>query len=473
MSTNITAEGQRALGWADWTVGACRANTLPPQATQSVEHLAVLAREVRSLDEMFSRMTTEREWTLGELNKTRERVKECESALHSADVVRQANERLRSYMSDALPALENVRRRLMHKEPVSDPRSVACLSTLIWQFKQAAAGIVPTSSHTLSLEDEVFTLKQGESLAVDKELIEAEDARRITRHLSDALEAEQEKVANLVSEKSQPQVQNEDLKKTLASMNDAVNAQPWATDEPLKVQLDRLTQRLTSNDGWKEVALSFGRIVLVPDDAQPYVETVRRRLSGLMNERCDLQRKVSDLHAELKAAKDDHRHHLAWQVGTPLSSSAEEYWQKVEKTGMAHELQPRTLVTAAFVEGQIAGARLKNDTPTPGSSRKQVITPPPYAQALWLVLAELGRAQTKFPTWPTDPIHAAGVLFEEAGELVKEVMQLTYEPHKSSREKVATEAVQCAAMGLRFVQSLERYVYTAAPQHSQTTGGAR
>ena len=33
------------------------------------------------------------------------------------------------------------------------------------------------------------------------------------------------------------------------------------------------------------------------------------------------------------------------------------------------------------------------------------------------VQAELKRAATKFPTWPTDPIHALAVLGEEYGEL--------------------------------------------------------
>lgn len=33
------------------------------------------------------------------------------------------------------------------------------------------------------------------------------------------------------------------------------------------------------------------------------------------------------------------------------------------------------------------------------------------------VLHELERAQGKFPTWPTDPIHALNVISEEYGEL--------------------------------------------------------
>ncbi|MDM0086779.1 MULTISPECIES: hypothetical protein [unclassified Variovorax] len=83
------------------------------------------------------------------------------------------------------------------------------------------------------------------------------------------------------------------------------------------------------------------------------------------------------------------------------------------------------------------------------------------------VFAELERATAKFPTWPTDPLHAMGVLAEEFGELGKDVLQLVYEPHKTSRENVRKEATQTAAMALRFFASLDRYEYMQGAQHSQ------
>lgn len=95
-----------------------------------------------------------------------------------------------------------------------------------------------------------------------------------------------------------------------------------------------------------------------------------------------------------------------------------------------------------------------------------------------LVSAEVERATRKFPTWPTDPLHALAVLGEEFGELNKAMLQLTYEPHKTSPEEVRTEAIQTAAMSLRLAMSLERYVYAPCSQHSQqesppsTQGGA-
>jgi hypothetical protein len=83
------------------------------------------------------------------------------------------------------------------------------------------------------------------------------------------------------------------------------------------------------------------------------------------------------------------------------------------------------------------------------------------------VLAELERATRKFPTWPTDPLHALAVLGEEFGELTKDVLQLTYEAHKTDSDSVRTEAIQTAAMALRFVMSLDRYEYKPCAQHSQ------
>lgn len=82
-------------------------------------------------------------------------------------------------------------------------------------------------------------------------------------------------------------------------------------------------------------------------------------------------------------------------------------------------------------------------------------------------VGEVVRATRKFPQWPTDPLHALAVLQEEVGELTKEVVQLTYEPHKSSMAAVRVEAIQTAAMALRFLMSLDRYEFLAGQQHSQ------
>ena len=83
------------------------------------------------------------------------------------------------------------------------------------------------------------------------------------------------------------------------------------------------------------------------------------------------------------------------------------------------------------------------------------------------IFAELDRAIDKFPTWPSDPLHAIAVLGEEYGELVKGVLQLVYEPHKTNLEAVRQEAVQTAAMAIRFMVSFDVYNYQKSQQHGQ------
>lgn len=83
------------------------------------------------------------------------------------------------------------------------------------------------------------------------------------------------------------------------------------------------------------------------------------------------------------------------------------------------------------------------------------------------VLHALERAQGKFPTWPTDPIHALNVLSEEYGELSKDVLQCVYEPEKTTQENLKTEAIQLAAMTLRFILSLDKYKFKKGKQHKQ------
>jgi hypothetical protein len=83
------------------------------------------------------------------------------------------------------------------------------------------------------------------------------------------------------------------------------------------------------------------------------------------------------------------------------------------------------------------------------------------------VLAELSAAMAKFPTWPTDPLHASGVVAEEAGELFKAVLQQVYEPHKNKPGDVRKEAIQTAAMAIRFIASMDAYQFKPGAQHEQ------
>jgi NTP pyrophosphatase (non-canonical NTP hydrolase) len=66
---------------------------------------------------------------------------------------------------------------------------------------------------------------------------------------------------------------------------------------------------------------------------------------------------------------------------------------------------------------------------------------------------ELERAESKFPGFPTDPVHAAAILQEESGELIQAALQFTYEG--GSFDAMKKEAVQVGAMALRFLVNIE------------------
>lgn len=83
------------------------------------------------------------------------------------------------------------------------------------------------------------------------------------------------------------------------------------------------------------------------------------------------------------------------------------------------------------------------------------------------IMLEVIKATIKFPTWPTRIIDAGGVVFEEAGELAKACLQVTYEPDKETMAGVRTEAIQTAAMCIRFLSSIDYYDVTPGPQHKQ------
>lgn len=79
------------------------------------------------------------------------------------------------------------------------------------------------------------------------------------------------------------------------------------------------------------------------------------------------------------------------------------------------------------------------------------------------VLKEVREAKTKFPLWPSDPLHAKAILDEESGELTRAMLQYIYEPNskKSDLHDIREEAVQTAAMALRFLEGLSQYKYEA------------
>lgn len=69
----------------------------------------------------------------------------------------------------------------------------------------------------------------------------------------------------------------------------------------------------------------------------------------------------------------------------------------------------------------------------------------------WIVAvaAELDSAQNKFPDWPKDFVHAAAIVSEESGELVRAANLYTWE--KGRYYHMHKEATQTAAMCFRFL----------------------
>lgn len=65
------------------------------------------------------------------------------------------------------------------------------------------------------------------------------------------------------------------------------------------------------------------------------------------------------------------------------------------------------------------------------------------------VMAELNRAEKKYPSWPDDPVLAAAVVGEEAGELLQAANNARW--HGGNHNKMREEAVQMAAMAVRFL----------------------
>ena len=73
------------------------------------------------------------------------------------------------------------------------------------------------------------------------------------------------------------------------------------------------------------------------------------------------------------------------------------------------------------------------------------------------VFVALREAEDKHPGWPTDPIHAAAILGEEAGELLQAAIDFTYTKQPYGVALMEKEAAQCAAMGIRFLLGMMRY----------------
>lgn len=70
-----------------------------------------------------------------------------------------------------------------------------------------------------------------------------------------------------------------------------------------------------------------------------------------------------------------------------------------------------------------------------------------------IILAELRRAEAKYPAWPADLIHQVAIMQEESGEAIRAALNHVY--HGEPLEDVRGELVQTAAMCLRCLKNLE------------------
>jgi hypothetical protein len=77
---------------------------------------------------------------------------------------------------------------------------------------------------------------------------------------------------------------------------------------------------------------------------------------------------------------------------------------------------------------------------------------------------EILRAENLYPGWPADPVHAAAVVAEEAGELVKAALDYSYGKDGGGPERdMRIEAIQTAAMAIRFLMGVGEYRRLAYP----------
>lgn len=90
------------------------------------------------------------------------------------------------------------------------------------------------------------------------------------------------------------------------------------------------------------------------------------------------------------------------------------------------------------------------------------------------ILDELDKASEAHPEWQTDPIHAAAVVAEEAGELIQAALDHIYQHcnHKDGDtiSRMKKEAIQTGAMALRFLIHIDKYQVSGGTNPNEKGG---
>lgn len=168
---------------------------------------------------------------------------------------------------------------------------------------------------------------------------------------------------------------------------------------------------------------------------------------------------------------------LAWSLGIiskKLTGDDQEFVLEAKRL-----ILEQSNLADAVIKLQEENARLQNinsgliynscDQASQSIKMMREISNLPINGVISQVLDEIQRATKKFPTWPNDPLHALTIISEEHGELCKATLQAVYEPHKNKAgiSDVYSEAIQTAAMAIRFLNSFDEYQFKACEQHQQ------
>lgn len=82
-------------------------------------------------------------------------------------------------------------------------------------------------------------------------------------------------------------------------------------------------------------------------------------------------------------------------------------------------------------------------------------------KVLQAIEAEYERAKIKYPWWPSDPVHAIAIAWEEKGELIQACNDHVHPQCNhlgdDTLSRMYKEAVQMGAMAVRFLENMEAY----------------